>query len=114
MELAHGPQPAASLLAKARKHGVSAATLRKAKKALDVESKRHSRLGCWDWELPADENSDMWNLQGKIIDFLLERGEDPDLPAEERRRFRLAADKVARHGVAHPPKRARRLEKARA
>ena len=65
-ELANGPRPAAALLAKARKDGVSAATLRKAKKALDVESKRQSRLGSWAWELPADENSDMWNLQDKI------------------------------------------------
>jgi hypothetical protein len=35
-------------------------------------------------------------LQEKLLDLLLERSEDPGLSSEKRRRFKLAADAIAR------------------
>jgi hypothetical protein len=96
MQLAGGPKPAASLLATAGSAGISAAALRQAKRALGVESRRESRLGAWSWALPACESSARGHLQGKLLDFLLERSEEPDLPAAERRRFKREADALAR------------------
>jgi hypothetical protein len=59
-ELTYGPKSAAEVITTARRAGLSADTIKRAKKALRVESKRHSveggekGAGEWLWHLPAN------------------------------------------------------------
>lgn len=52
-ELGDGARPATEVLAEGKGNGIAERTLRRAKKALDIESfKEHSRDGAWCWRLP--------------------------------------------------------------
>jgi hypothetical protein len=96
LQLAGGPRPATRLLELAPRDGISADSLRRAKRALNVKSRRASRLGPWSWALPAGESPACGDLQEKLLEFVLERAEASELPAAERERLRKAADQLAR------------------
>jgi putative DNA primase/helicase len=51
--LAHGPRPARDVERDARDAGYSVATVRRAKAAIGVVSRKPAFDGCWEWTLPA-------------------------------------------------------------
>jgi energy-coupling factor transporter ATP-binding protein EcfA2 len=53
--LADGPVPKAEIAEAADEEGIAMSTLKRAKKALDVEAEKKSFDGSWRWRLPDDE-----------------------------------------------------------
>jgi len=99
-ELRSGPRHGAEILELAKTRGISQSTLEAVKRELGVCSRRQSRLGVspgpgrWMWELnPEREEADR---RARLVDFIQERSERPDLPAGERTRLKRELDRFIR------------------
>jgi hypothetical protein len=50
--LAHGARPAQEIFALAREAGISERTLKRAKRELNIQTRKCGMTGAWEWSLP--------------------------------------------------------------